>query len=80
MLHRRRRWHARHDLIFDGIQNDRALLEFCSRQGARYGLADKSSFAAICRHIEDHLLLEIIRSATDGRIAGNTGMTQNAWP
>ena len=51
------------------------MLEFCSRQGARHGLANIGSVAAICRHIEDRLLGEIIRSATDGRIAGNTGMT-----
>ena len=64
-----------YDVIFDGIQDDRELVDFCSRQATQYGLGDKSSIAGICRHVEDHLLLEILASCKDGRIAGNTGMT-----
>ena len=64
-----------YDHIFDGIQGDEALVMFCSRKAAEHKLGDKSSVAAICRHIEDHLLLEILESCKDGRIAGNLGMT-----
>jgi hypothetical protein len=64
-----------YDLIFDGIQADPELVAFCAAQSARCKLADKGSAAAICRHIEDQLLLEILRSVKDGRIDGNTGMS-----
>ncbi len=64
-----------YDLIYDGIQDDGELVAFCSRKAEQHKLGDKSSIAAICRHIEDHLLMEILASCRDGRIRGNTGMT-----
>ncbi|NPV47270.1 MAG: hypothetical protein HPY69_09945 [Armatimonadetes bacterium] len=64
-----------YDLIFDGIQGDDSLVRFCTTQSARYQLGDKNSVAAVCRHIEDHLLQEVFKSVQDGRIDGNTGMT-----
>ncbi len=67
-----------YDLIFDGIQQDDALIAFSSDKAKRYQLGDKSSTAALCRHIEDHLLIEALQSCKDGRISGNTGMTHLA--
>ena len=64
-----------YDVIFDGIQNDAQLVAFCSNKAKQYQLGDKSSIQAVCRHIEDHLLLEALGSCKDGRISGNTGMT-----
>ncbi|MBI3947673.1 MAG: heparinase II/III family protein, partial [Armatimonadetes bacterium] len=65
---------ARHyDDIFDGIQGDEALVRFCSEKARKHGLGDKGSVAAIARHIEDHLLLEILASVKDGRISPNLG-------
>lgn len=64
-----------YDLIFDGVQADSDLIAFCAHQASRYGMGDKGSVAALCRHIEDHLLLEVLKSVKDGRIDGNTGMT-----
>jgi len=64
-----------YDLIFDGIQSDTTLAAFCAEQSAKHGLGDKGSVPAICRHIEEHLLLEVLASVKDGRIDGNTGMT-----
>ncbi len=71
-----RHWMAyAYDCIYDGIRGDGELVKFCSVRANKYKLGDKSSIAAICRHIEDHLLLEILKSTRDGRIAGNVGMT-----
>ena len=64
-----------YDLIYDGIQDDNALVTFCSQRAEQYKLGDKRSISAICQHIEDHLLLEILSACRDGRIRGNTGMT-----
>jgi len=64
-----------YDLIFDGIQDDAELVAFCSNKAKQYRLGDKGSIETICRHIEDHLLLEALKSCKDGRISGNTGMT-----
>lgn len=64
-----------YDVIFDGIQNDAELVKFCSGKAKQYRLGDKGSIQAICRHIEDHLLMEALESCKDGRISGNTGMT-----
>ncbi len=64
-----------YDQIYDGIQDDEELVTFCSRRAKQYKLGDKSSIQAICKHIEDHLLLEILKSCKDGRVDGNTGMT-----
>ena len=65
-----------YDKIHDGIQGDEELVNSCSRRAAQHKLGDKSSIPGICRHIEDHLLLEILKSVRDGRIWGNTGMHQ----
>lgn len=64
-----------YDWVFDGFQQDQELVRFCTRQSQQYQLGDKSSIASICQHIEEHLLLEILKSVKDGRIDGNTGMT-----
>jgi len=64
-----------YDSIYDGIQDDQQLVKFSSEKAARHKLGDKSSIRKICRHIEEQLLLEILKSCKDGRIAGNTGMT-----
>jgi len=64
-----------YDWIFDGLQGDEALVRFCTEQSRQYQLGDKGSLAAICAHIEEHLLLEILQSIKDGRIDGNTGMS-----
>jgi len=63
------------DHIYDGIQGDQELVMFCSQKSEQYKLGTKSSVEAICKHIEEHLLLEILKSVKDGRIDGNTGMT-----
>jgi hypothetical protein len=65
-----------YDIIFDGIQGDDELVAFISQQSKQHNLGDKGSIAAICKHIEQNLLLEALESCKDGRIAGNTGMTQ----
>jgi len=65
-----------YDLIYDGIKGDEELARFCSRKAARRGAGEKNSVAAVCAHIEQNLLLEILKSVEDGRIRGNTGMHQ----
>jgi len=65
-----------YDLIFDGIQGDEKLVGFCLEKSIRYGLAPKDSIDNICLHIQKDLLLEALSSVKDGRIRGNTGMTQ----
>ena len=67
-----------YDLIYDGIQDDEALVKFCSEKAKQYKLGEKSSSAAICRHIEDDLVMEGLKSCRDGRIRGNTGMTHTS--
>ena len=64
-----------YDLIFDGIRDDKELVTFCSEKAKRHRLGEKGSTAAICKHIQNHLLIEGLGSVKDGRIAGNTGMT-----
>ena len=64
-----------YDLVYDAIQRDEAFVRFAAEKGRQYQLGDKSTAAAICRHIEDHLLLEFLKAVKDGRIDGNTGMT-----
>jgi len=64
-----------YDQIYDGIQDNPELVAFCSDKAAQYRLGDKSNVETICRHIENNLLLEILKSVKDGRIDGNTGMT-----
>lgn len=65
-----------YDRIYDGIQNDAALVTFLAEQAKRHDLGSRASIAEICRHIEDNFLLEVLRSTKDGRIYGNTGMQQ----
>jgi len=65
-----------YDWIYDGIQSDGELASFCSAKSKKHQLGDKGSIEAICRHIEDHVLLEILKSVKDGRIWGNSGMHQ----
>ncbi len=65
-----------YDNIWDGIQNDTELATFCSAKAKQYNLGDKSSPQAICTHIEERLISEILTSCTDGRVAPNPGGTQ----
>ncbi len=67
-----------YDVIFDGLQGDEELVAFCSDRAGKYDLGDKESIAAICGHIHDHLLLEVLASVKDGRISGNTGMNHTS--
>ncbi len=62
-----------YDIIYDGIQGNAELVEFIARKAQDNNLGDKGSTEAICRHIEDNLLLEILESVKDGRIAPNFG-------
>ena len=64
-----------YDVIFDAVQGDAQLVAFSSAKAKQFRLGDKDSIEAICRHVEDHLLLEALKSCKDGRISGNTGMT-----
>ncbi|MDP6775881.1 MAG: heparinase II/III family protein, partial [Candidatus Latescibacteria bacterium] len=64
-----------YDLIYDGIQDDAELVAFCSDRARQFKLTDKSSVSAICAHIEDNLLLEMLGSVKEGQISGNTGAT-----
>jgi hypothetical protein len=66
-----------YDIIFDEMPGNDALVQFCSAKSAQYQLGDKSSPEAICRHIEDNLLLEMLRSYKDGRIDGNPARIRN---
>lgn len=63
-----------YDQIYDALLQDQELVAFSARMAERYGTGDKSSGAAIARHIEDHLLREFIAGVRDGRIEGNPGM------
>ena len=65
-----------YDIIYDGIQDDEQLVSFCASKASQYDLGDKSDVSAICQHIQDNLLLRALGSVKDGRIRGNTGMTQ----
>lgn len=71
-----RRFAQFYDYIYDGIQDDAELVDFCSSMAERYNLGDKDSVEDICRHIEDNLLLEILQATRDADIWGNTGMHQ----
>jgi len=66
-----------YDEIYDGIQGDGELVKFCAGRSARYRLADRGSIEAICRHVEENLLLEMLRSYKDGRIDGNKARIRN---
>ena len=65
-----------YDIIFDGIKDDGELVSFCFAKASQYDLGDKSGVGEICQHIQDNLLLKALGSVKDGRIRGNTGMTQ----
>ena len=64
-----------YDKVFDGLKGDAELVNFCSERAKQYKLGDKSSIEAICRHIEDQLVMEILISCKDGRISPNIGGT-----
>ncbi len=64
-----------YDKIFDGLKGNANLVKFCSERAKQYDLGDKSTIEAICKHIEDHLVMEILISCKDGRIAPNIGGT-----
>jgi hypothetical protein len=64
-----------YDRVYDGIREDPELLAYIRKKAARYQMAPRKNAEELCRHIEDHLLLEFLRSCKDGRIAGNLGMT-----
>ncbi len=64
-----------YDKIFDGLKDDAELVKFCSEKAKQYDLGDKTSIEAICKHIEDDLVMEILISCKDGRIAPNIGGT-----
>jgi len=66
-----------YDYVFEGIQGDQELVDFCARQSQKYKLADKSSIAVICKHIEDNLLVDMLKSYKDDRISGNTARIRN---
>ncbi|MBI3948472.1 MAG: heparinase II/III family protein [Armatimonadetes bacterium] len=66
-----------YDAIYEGIQGDEELARFCSAKARQYALGDKSSTRAICRHIEDHLLVSMLGSYKDGRIDGNIARIRN---
>ncbi len=72
-------WTVAHayDDVFDGIAGDEDLVKFCSDQARRYKLGDKSSLAAICRHIEDDCLVSMLKSYKDDNISGNTARIRN---
>jgi len=64
-----------YDYIWDGLQQQDELVAFCSTQAQQFKLGEKDSIEAICRHIEDHLVKEVLISCQDGRIAPNMGGT-----
>ena len=64
-----------YDIIFEAIQTDEALAEFILQKAEAHGLSGKADVGEICRHIEDHLIIEALESCKDSRISGNTGMT-----
>ncbi len=72
-------WWVSHayDKIYDAIQSDEELVKFCGDKSAQYKLGDKSSIEVICRHVEENLLLEMLRSYKDGRVDGNKARIRN---
>jgi hypothetical protein len=64
-----------YDRVYDGICRDKDFAVYDARKAERYALPQRSGTAEVCRHIEKHLLLEILRSCKDRRIDGNLGMT-----
>ncbi len=67
-----------YDYIYDALVHDEELLAFSQRMAAEYGTGDKSSLAAIARHIEEHALMEFIKGIQERRIWGNPGMEHEA--
>jgi hypothetical protein len=67
-----------YDRVYDGLAADPGLVTFLDAQAKKFKLGDKGSFAAIQKHIEDGLLMEIVKGVKDCRIKGNEGMHQNA--
>ena len=71
------RFSRAYDSIFDALVQDEELVAFSSAKSQQCKLGDKSSTAAIVKHIEDHLLLEMLNSYKDGRIDGNKARIRN---
>lgn len=67
-----------YDRVYDAVSQDAELLVFLQAQARLHDLSVPADSAAVCRHVEDHLLLEFYTSARDGRIRGNEGMCQKA--
>lgn len=72
-------WTVAHayDYVFDGLAGDEELVRFCSAQADKHNLGDKSSPAAICRHVEDNTLTSMLNSYKDNNISGNTARLRN---
>ena len=66
-----------YDKIFDALVTDEELVAFASAKSQQCRLGDKSSTAAIIKHLEENLLLEMLRSYKDGRIDGNKARIRN---
>lgn len=50
-----------YDMIYDGIKDDKKLVEFLSRKAKQHGIENpKSSFADVRRNIEDRILLDTL--------------------
>ena len=71
------RFSRAYDKIFDALVKDEELVAFSSAKSKECKLGDKSSTAAIIKHIEDHMLLEMLGSYKDGRIDGNIARIRN---
>lgn len=67
-----------YDRVYDAISRDSELLAFLQEKARTHALSVPADSAAVCRHVEDHLLMEFYKSARDGRIRGNEGMCQRA--
>lgn len=52
-----------YDKIFDGIKDDKELVDFLSKKAIKYGVANKkSSFADIRSNIEERILVDILKN------------------
>lgn len=67
-----------YDIIFDGMQGRQELADFLARKSRQHKLEGRDSIAVICRHIEDNLILEFLKSIRDARIRGNVGMAHRS--
>ncbi|MCX6376509.1 MAG: hypothetical protein NTU88_10835, partial [Armatimonadetes bacterium] len=66
-----------YDMVFDGIKDDRQLVEFLSRQAAEHKIENpKSSFADIQRNIEERVFLDTLKNIP--KISSNYPRTEIA--